>query len=54
MVCENPYPCDMDLGLIEAIADRFRPPSVLRVRVEHSPGKCRKSGGKMCEYQIHW
>ena len=25
MVCRNPYPCDFDLGLIDAVAHKFKP-----------------------------
>lgn len=54
MVCDNPYPCDLDLGLIEAIGDRFRPKDSLWVRIEHEPKSCRRKGDGACTYSITW
>jgi hypothetical protein len=54
LVCNNPYPCDMDLGLIEAISDRFRPKDSLRVRLEHDKGPCRTQSGDVCSYTVSW
>jgi hypothetical protein len=52
--CENPYPCDMDLGLIEGMADRFRPADSVRIKVEHDPGGCRRKGAEACTYHVSW
>ena len=54
VVCENPYPCDFDQGLVESVAERNRPPHSLRVRVEHAPGSCRKQGADACAYDVSW
>lgn len=54
MVCANPYPCDLDLGLIEAICDRCRPKDALWVRIEHDPKSCRRRGDASCTYIIDW
>lgn len=54
MICENPYPCDLDLGLIEAICDRCRPKDSLWVRIEHDPKSCRRRGDASCTYIIDW
>ena len=54
MVCDNPYPCDLDLGLVEAICDRFRPKDALWVRIEHDPKSCRRRGDTSCTYHITW
>ncbi|MBF5041860.1 hypothetical protein FGE12_05615 [Aggregicoccus sp. 17bor-14] len=54
MVCVNPYPCDFDLGLVEAVAEKSRPLHSLRVRVEHAPGDCRKRGDEACAYAVSW
>ncbi|GHH00138.1 hypothetical protein [Comamonas sp. JC664] len=54
MVCDNPYPCDLDLGLIEAIGDRFRPKDSLWVRIEHEAKSCRRRGDSSCTYSINW
>ncbi len=54
MLCDNPYPCEMDMGLIEAIAERFRPATSVRVKLEHAAGDCRHQGAGQCGYQISW
>lgn len=54
MVCDNPYPCALDEGILEAIGERFRPKGSLWVRVEHLAGSCRKSGADSCTYNISW
>ena len=54
VVCENPYPCDFDRGLIEAVAERARPAHSLRVRVEHAPDGCRRQGETACTYAVSW
>jgi len=51
MVCNNPYPCDFDRGLIDAFASRFKPLS----RVTHDDSEpCRKQGANTCTYIIEW
>ena len=54
MVCENPYPCEMDLGLVEGMAERFRPKDSLRIQVTHAPGDCRRRQAERCTYTVHW
>jgi hypothetical protein len=55
MVCNNPYPCDFDRGIIEAMANRFRPEVTGRVRVRHDEAQpCRKNGGESCTYLLGW
>jgi len=50
-VCENPYPCDFDRGILTAIAGRFERSS----RVTHDDrAPCRKTGSDSCTYQIAW
>lgn len=52
--CENPYPCDFDRGIIEAVASKFRPPGTI-VTTEHEPTpRCRKEGGRTCVYRVRW
>lgn len=48
--CDNPYPCDFDLGLLTGMMQRF----AARARVTHAEGKCRKSGADSCTYHISW
>lgn len=50
MECENPYPCELDQGILLGFARRFEPRAV----VEHAPGTCRKEGGESCVYHVTW
>lgn len=54
IVCANPYPCEMDLGLVEGMAERFRPMDSMRVQVTHAPGDCRRKQAERCAYLVHW
>jgi hypothetical protein len=54
MRCPNPYPCDFDRGIIQAMADRFKPLGSGRARVEHAEGDCRKHGAEACTYNVSW
>jgi len=53
MVCENPYPCDFDSGIIEATARRFQTPDAA-LTIVHGPKSCRKRGDESCTYHISW
>jgi hypothetical protein len=50
MACDNPYPCDMDRGLLNGFAARFEP----AVSVAHQSSACRKKGDSTCVYLIQW
>ena len=55
MICKNPFPCDFDRGIIEAMAQRFKPADSVMVMVDHDKTKsCRKNGAESCEYIITW
>ena len=55
MVCNNPYPCDFDRGIIESVAKKFKPPKTIIVKVKHDDTKpCRKKGDESCTYNIGW
>ncbi|MCA9575713.1 MAG: hypothetical protein R3B40_23690 [Polyangiales bacterium] len=51
MECENPYPCDMDRGLLTTLARRFRPNAVFEHLHENV---CRKKGHSRCTYAVRW
>ncbi|HEX8702442.1 MAG TPA: hypothetical protein VF815_26650 [Myxococcaceae bacterium] len=53
MHCDNPYPCLLDEGLLEALCERFRPPDAW-VRIEHAAPSCRQRGDSSCTYTISW
>ena len=50
MVCDNPYPCAFDVGIIETIARRFEPAA----HVLHVPEGCRHDGAEACQYKVEW
>jgi len=55
MTCNNPYPCDFDRGIIEAMAQRFKPAGCFFVTVKHDDsGPCRKKGADSCTYYVEW
>jgi hypothetical protein len=54
MVCDNPYPCHLDEGIIEAMAERFRPRDSFFVHLTHEPQQCRERGGTQCTYIVRW
>ncbi|MBT8225353.1 MAG: hypothetical protein HKP61_23195 [Dactylosporangium sp.] len=55
MVCENPYPCDFDRGIVLGTATKYKPATSGAVRVSHDDTQpCRKKGARSCTYQIDW
>jgi hypothetical protein len=55
VICENPYPCDFDRGIIEAMALRHKPPGCLFVKVAHDDAApCRKKGADSCTCYVEW
>lgn len=53
VVCDNPYPCAFDFGIVRATANRFAPEGVMPV-VKHGPEGCRRKGDESCTYLISW
>lgn len=51
MVCENPYPCEFDKGLIKGVARKFADNPV---KVEEIGDHCRSDGDNRCEYRVEW
>lgn len=55
MVCDNPYPCEFDKGIIEAMAYKFKPSDTRIIKIFHDDDKpCRNHGGDSCTYYITW
>lgn len=54
LFCDNPYGCELDLGILETLmADHGIAASEARLR--HAPGTpCRKAGGRACIYHVAW
>ena len=54
MICENPYPCDLDRGILESLVARFQATGV-RGSVTHLDGRgCRKAGAWACPFEVRW
>lgn len=53
VVCENPYPCPFDRGIIRAVARQYAPIESF-VFVEEVGEVCRRDGGSRCTYRVHW
>jgi hypothetical protein len=54
MVCENPYGCAFDLGILEALVARFCPDRTAPV-IRHRVGTpCRRFGAEACTYHLLW
>ncbi len=53
LVCDNPYPCAFDKGLIQAVARKFAPKNIV-VRIDHDANGCRNKGGQSCTYMVSW
>lgn len=51
--CRNPYPCEFDHGIIDAMAKRFKPEGAA-TRIIHEQGGCRGKGGESCTFKIDW
>jgi hypothetical protein len=50
MVCDNPYPCGLDRGLVTGVANRYGS----RVTVEHARSGCRARDDASCIYHVTW
>ena len=49
--CKNPYPCDLDRGIVQTIAHKFEPTA----QINHEKGgSCRKRGQDNCIYAVVW
>jgi len=51
IICENPYPCDFDRGIITAMAQRFEMKATV---VHNESNSCRKKGANSCTYIVKW
>lgn len=54
-VCNNPYPCTFDKGIIEAMGRKFKPKDSTNVLVKHDDtAPCRNKGADSCTYMVRW
>lgn len=55
MTIRNPYPCELDRGVVQGLATRFRPPGAVGLRVTHPDEQhCRKHGAEECVLDVTW
>jgi hypothetical protein len=55
MVCNNPYPCEFDRGIIEGMCQKFKSTKTVFFVVEHDDKQlCRQNGADSCTYFISW
>lgn len=54
ILCDNPYPCDFDRGIIEAMARRFKPIHTIVIDELDKTNGCRTKGDRSCLYRISW
>lgn len=54
MICDNPYPCDFDWGIIESTARRFASAGMYPMVKHDTTQACRKKGEDSCTYLITW
>jgi len=55
MICNNPYPCDFDIGIISGMTDKFKPKGCYhKAQITHDNRSCRKKGDDSCTYIISW
>ena len=55
VICNNPYPCEFDKGIVESMARKFQPADSIMIMVTHDQsGGCRSNGGETCTYNVTW
>lgn len=55
MTIRNPYPCELDRGVVAALVQRFRPAASPLARVDHvDEESCRKRGAPACVLRVTW
>lgn len=50
----NPYPCEFDRGLLDALTRRFEPANPYLDIVHHDNAPCKRRGADSCTYTITW
>jgi hypothetical protein len=54
MECRNPYPCDFDHGIIQAMTKRFTSPGKTSTVTHDTSKPCRAQQGDSCTFLISW
>lgn len=53
MVCNNPYPCDFDKGIVLAMVARFGAGRSAQV-IHDQSAECRRNGANSCTFLVQW
>lgn len=51
MVCDNPYPCSLDEGILEGVIAHYSKEWSI---THDEAGPCRAKGGESCSYLVEW
>jgi predicted hydrocarbon binding protein len=51
VICDNPYPCKFDTGIIESATREFSDTSI---RLRETGDRCREDGSSQCVYEASW
>ncbi|NMB57902.1 MAG: hypothetical protein GYA12_01935 [Chloroflexi bacterium] len=55
IICDNPYPCDFDRGIVDEMAFMYKPAASRGVTITHTDDSlCRNDGGEVCTYIVEW
>jgi hypothetical protein len=54
VICDAPYPCDFDYGIIYGMVRRFRSAGAQFTVRHQDPGTCRQRGDNICTYHVTW
>lgn len=54
LVCENPYGCAFDLGILDALIENFKPVGGHPLIAHQNGTPCRRDGEESCTYLITW
>lgn len=52
IICENPYPCDFDKGVIKGTVEKFLLPNQKAEYYKDSKSGCRKKSSSKCTFHI--
>lgn len=54
VVAHNPFPCDLDYGIVQGLARRFKPSGATVIVYHDAMTECRKKGDDRCTYHVTW
>lgn len=54
LLCTSPFPCDLTLGVVQALAEKMAPAGAEPVVAHEGEPLCRDHGGDSCAYRVDW